>query len=131
SSNWIAETNNKNKRIGSGQRAFYPEAEKCLYTWIIEQRKQVNKLALRQCTKISQKLPKQTQKLLEKFYEHIAQLKSQKFFELGNILNMDETPVWFDIAGNFTVNLKSEKTVHIRAMDPWVCEINTSTEDAM
>ncbi|CAG8814614.1 6461_t:CDS:2, partial [Racocetra persica] len=40
SSNWIAETNNKSKRIGSGQRAFYPEAKKRLYTWIIEQRKQ-------------------------------------------------------------------------------------------
>ena len=29
---------------------------------------------------------------------------------------MDETPVWFDMAGNFTVNLKGEKTVHIRAI---------------
>ncbi len=26
---------------------------------------------------------------------------------------MDETPVWFDIAGNFTINQKGEKTVHI------------------
>ncbi|CAG8830181.1 38214_t:CDS:2, partial [Gigaspora margarita] len=140
---------------------FYSEAEKCLYMWIIKQRKQAlavtykiiqnrmmeilqqpdmvalynnsaktfkilhrwtvafmkrNKLALRQRTKISQKLPKQTQELLEKFYEHIAQLKSQKFFELGNILNIDETSVWFDIASNFTVNLKGKKTVHICAM---------------
>ena len=28
---------------------------------------------------------------------------------------MDETPVWFDMAGNFTINPKGEKTVHIRA----------------
>ena len=27
---------------------------------------------------------------------------------------MDETPVWFDMAGNFTINQKGEKTVHIR-----------------
>ena len=27
---------------------------------------------------------------------------------------MDETSVWFDMAGNFTVNPKSEKTVQIR-----------------
>ncbi len=27
---------------------------------------------------------------------------------------MDETPVWFDMAGNFTVNQIGEKTVHIR-----------------
>ncbi|PKY48340.1 hypothetical protein RhiirA4_463915 [Rhizophagus irregularis] len=30
---------------------------------------------------------------------------------------MDETPVWFDMAGNFTINPKGEKTVHIRATD--------------
>jgi len=28
---------------------------------------------------------------------------------------MDETPVWFDMAGNFTVNLKDEKTVQIHS----------------
>src|SRR5436189_4689534 len=27
---------------------------------------------------------------------------------------MDETPVWFDMAGNFSINQKGEKTVHIR-----------------
>jgi hypothetical protein len=27
---------------------------------------------------------------------------------------MDETPVWFDIAGNFTIDNKGEKTIHIR-----------------
>jgi hypothetical protein len=29
---------------------------------------------------------------------------------------MDETPVWFDMDGNFTTNPKDEKTVHIRVM---------------
>jgi hypothetical protein len=27
---------------------------------------------------------------------------------------MDETPVWFDIAGNFTIDQIGEKTIHIR-----------------
>ncbi|GES98533.1 pogo transposable element with KRAB domain [Rhizophagus clarus] len=27
---------------------------------------------------------------------------------------MDETPIWFDIAGNMTINNKGDKTVHIR-----------------
>jgi hypothetical protein len=26
---------------------------------------------------------------------------------------MDETPVWFDMAGNFTIDQKGEKTVQI------------------
>ena len=47
-----------------------------------------NNLALQRRTKISQKLPEQTQELLEKFYEHITRLKSLKFFELDNILNI-------------------------------------------
>src|SRR6266498_1695015 len=71
------------------------------------------KLFLRRRTKISQKLLSQTQELLENFYQFVTRLRIEKSFELCNILNMDETPVWFDMAGNFTVNLKGEKTVHI------------------
>jgi hypothetical protein len=29
---------------------------------------------------------------------------------------MDKTPVWFDMAGNFTINQKGKKIVHIRAI---------------
>ncbi|CAG8546115.1 11440_t:CDS:2, partial [Scutellospora calospora] len=115
----------------SGRKAFFSEAEDKLYNWIIEQRKQglavtyINiqtkmleilqehdmkilysrsvrsfnasvswlynflyryKLALRRCTKKSQKLPDQTKELLDNFYNR-----------------------------NFTVNLKGEKTIHIRS----------------
>ena len=27
---------------------------------------------------------------------------------------MDETPIWFDMAGNFSIGQKGEKTIHIR-----------------
>ncbi|CAG8631282.1 4978_t:CDS:2, partial [Gigaspora rosea] len=40
SENWTEETNNRSKRVGSGRQAFFPEAERILYTWVIEQRKQ-------------------------------------------------------------------------------------------
>lgn len=153
SSSWSTETNQSTKSIGSGRKAFYPEAEKKLYNWIIEQRKQGlavtyaivrvkmvdilrednagddfktsdrwlsafmkrYKLAWRRRTKISQKLPAQTEELLENFRQFVIHLRIEKSFEMRNILNMDETPVWFDMAGNFTVNQKGEKTVHIRA----------------
>ena len=39
STNW-GEISRNSKKIGSGRRVFYPEAEKKLYNWIIEQRKQ-------------------------------------------------------------------------------------------
>ena len=35
SSNWNLETNKKSKRVGSGRKAFFPEAEKRLYDWTI------------------------------------------------------------------------------------------------
>src|SRR3954469_8046143 len=40
SSSWTAEIKEKSKRVGSGRKPFFPEAEKKLYNWVIEQRKQ-------------------------------------------------------------------------------------------
>jgi len=159
SKSWVTELNQNIKRVGSGRTAFYPEAEKKLYDWIITQRKQglgvtytitrvkmmeilkepdmlslyedsakdfkastrwMNafmkrfKLSRRRRTKISQKLPSQTNELLRNFHQFIIRLRVEKSFELSNILNMDETPVWFDMAGNFTIDHLGEKTIHIR-----------------
>ncbi len=175
------ETVNQNyKRVSSGRKPFYPEAEKKLYDWIIGQRKQGlavtyaivkvkmldilkednvasvttapttpavaaaatspttptaitaaesfktsdcwissflkrYNLTWRRRTRVSQKLPAQTEESLERFHQFITRLRIKKSFELHNILNMDETPVWFDMAGNFTIDQKGGKTVHIRA----------------
>lgn len=160
SSNWSIENNGKSKRLGSGRKALFPEAEKRLYDWTIEQRKQGlvvsytilrskmleilkeddmleiygnlaenfktshrwliaflrrYRLALRRRTRISQNLPSKTQKLLEEFNQFVIRLRLKKSFELENILNMDETPVWFDMAGSYTINPRGEKTVNVRA----------------
>ena len=71
-------------------------------------------LALRRRTRISQKLSDKTQEQLEKFHQFVKDLRIEKSFELKNILNMDEIPVWFDMAGVYMINPKGEKTVHIR-----------------
>jgi hypothetical protein len=73
------------------------------------------KLSQRRRTKISQKLPSQTEEALAKFHQFIIRLRTKKSFDLCNIFNMDETPVWFDMAGNFTVSQKREKTIQIRS----------------
>ena len=52
---------------------------------------------------------------MDKFHQFVNRLRLEKSYELKNILNMDETPVWFDMASNFTINPKGEKTVHIYA----------------
>lgn len=153
-----SEKNKNIKKVGSGRKAFYPEAEKKLYNWIMEQRKKglsisyttarirfieilkepemTNlygnsveefktssrwmsgfmkryRLSRRRRTKISQKLPEQTEELLSSFQQYVIRLRTEKFFAMANILNMDETPVWFDMAGNFTVDQIGEKTIHI------------------
>ncbi|CAB4441714.1 unnamed protein product [Rhizophagus irregularis] len=127
SENWTTEIRRHTiKVISSGRKAFYPEAEKKLYTWIIEQRKQGlavtyttvkvaifeilkepemtalygnatenfkasfrwltsfmkrYKLSLRRRTKISQKLLRQTEELLEQFQQFITSLRIKKSFE--------------------------------------------------
>src|SRR5437588_5162622 len=96
--------------------AFYgnsTENFKASFRWLTSFMKRY-KLSLRRRTKISQKLPKQTEELLEKFYQFIARLRIKKSFEFRNIFNMDETTVYFDIAGNFTINAVGDKTAHIR-----------------
>jgi len=159
SNNWDKENKKKKRAETPGRKAFYPEAEDLLYSWIIEQRKKglavnytstrlqmckilkkpiiqalypageyefqgnlswVNcfmkrfDLSLRRRTKISQKLPEDTEEKLEEFRRFVIRLRTQYNFDLNSIFNMDETPVWFDMAGNMTINNKGDKTVHIR-----------------
>ncbi|PKC04055.1 hypothetical protein RhiirA5_422822 [Rhizophagus irregularis] len=64
--------------------------------------------------KVLQKLTSQTNELLKNFQEFVTHLRIEKLFEISNILNMDETPVWFDMTGNFTIDNRGEKTIHIR-----------------
>ena len=71
-------------------------------------------LSLRRRTKISQKLPEDLEQKLDEFRRFVIRLRTQYNFDLNSIFNMDETPVWFDMAGNMTVNNKGDKTVHIR-----------------
>ncbi|GBC31466.2 pogo transposable element with KRAB domain [Rhizophagus irregularis DAOM 181602=DAOM 197198] len=36
--------------------------------------------------------------------QFVTRLRIQKSFKFSNIFNMDETPVWFDMVRNFTIN---------------------------
>jgi len=71
---------------------------------------------LRQHTKIFQNLLNEIQELLEKFYQFVINLKIEKSYKLKNIFNIDKTFIWFDIASNFIINSKGDKTVHIHLM---------------
>ncbi len=43
-------------------------------------------------------------------------MKIEKSYKLKNIFNIDKTFIWFDIASNFIINSKGDKTVHIHLM---------------
>ena len=71
-------------------------------------------LCLRRATSIQQKLPAQLQKKLETFMHELIAVRSLYNFDENLILNMDETPMWFDIPRNYTIARKGERQVRIR-----------------
>lgn len=139
---------NKTKKAQRGRQAMYPDMEKELYEWIIDQRSsgyivtslhirlQAQKfckdsnfkasngwtqkfmkrhgLAIRQRTKIAQKLPNDLEEKIASFHTFIINQRKQINFELSQIGNMDETPMWFDLPANRTIDSKGKHTVQIR-----------------
>lgn len=71
-------------------------------------------LCLRKRTKISQKLPQDLETKVESFQRFTINLRKKHDFELGQIGNMDETPLCFDLPANETVETKGAKTVLIK-----------------
>ena len=71
-------------------------------------------LALRQKTKIAQKLPKGLGEKINLFHTFIINLRKQNNFELSQIGNMNETPKSFDLPASRTIDTKRKRTVQIR-----------------
>ncbi|CAG8852745.1 10234_t:CDS:2, partial [Gigaspora margarita] len=65
-------------------------------------------------TKIAQKLPEDLENQLLNFQRFVIRLRQQNKYPLGMIANINETPVYFDMAGSLIMNPKDAKTVHIR-----------------
>lgn len=73
-----------------------------------------NSLSLRRRTSIQQKLPADLEKKLEKMMEEVKTLTERHNFPDDLIINMDESPIYFDIPRSSTVNKKSAREVRIR-----------------
>ena len=71
-------------------------------------------LCIRQKTKIAQKLPNHLEEKITEFHKFILKQRKQCDFELGQIGNMDETPMCFDLPGNRTIDKKGAKSILIR-----------------
>ena len=71
-------------------------------------------LTLRQKTHIAQKLPKDIDEKVQKFFAFVIKEQKRFNFALENIINMDETPMYFDMPGNTTVDKVGSKTVSVK-----------------
>lgn len=72
-------------------------------------------LVLRQRTKIAQKLPEDYNDKLINFQRFVINLRKKYEYPLSQIGNMDETPVYFDMPSNKTVDVKGRKTIFTRS----------------
>lgn len=71
-------------------------------------------LTLRQKTHIAKKLPKDIDEKIHNFAKFIIKERKMFDFSLENIINMDETPMYFDMPGNTTVDKVGTKTVTVK-----------------
>ena len=66
-------------------------------------------------TSIQQKLPSELEAKLEKFVENVKALREAHGFSDDMIINMDETPIYFDMPSSHTVSKKGVREVRVRS----------------
>jgi len=67
------------------------------------------------CTKttIAQKLPCEYERKIIEFHKYAINMRKKQCFEIGQLGNMDEVPLMFDVPSNKTVDVKGAKTIMI------------------
>ena len=71
-------------------------------------------LSLRSRTSMSQKLPADLEDKVSSFHQFVRKQRIEDEYEENFIVNMDETPVFFDLVPNKTVEQQGNKSVIIR-----------------
>ena len=71
-------------------------------------------LCLRAKTSLAQRLPKDLEEKIESFHTFVVNKRAKDEFDDHLIINMDETPVYFDLVPGKTVNEKGAKSVLVR-----------------
>ena len=68
------------------------------------------------CTKttIAQKLPHEYERKFIKFHKYVINMRKKLCFELGQLGNMVEVPLTFDVPSNKRVDVKGAKTITIK-----------------
>ena len=58
-----------------------------------------------------QKLPCEYERKIIEFHKYVINMRKKLCFETGQLGNMDEVPLTFDVSSNKTVDVKGAKTV--------------------
>lgn len=72
-------------------------------------------LSCRVKTSIQQKLPAQLEKQLENFMKQVKELRKAHSFSPDLIINMDETPLYFDMPASRTINKRGARQIRIKS----------------
>lgn len=73
-----------------------------------------NGLSIRKRTSICQRLPDAYEEKLLAFQRYVIRLREENNFSMGQIGNADETPVYFDMPADSTINAVGDKSVRVR-----------------
>jgi len=73
-----------------------------------------NGVCMRTKTIIVQKLPREYERKIIEFHKYVTNMRKKLCFEIGQLGNMDEVPLMFDVPSNKTVDIKGAKTIMIK-----------------
>jgi len=65
-------------------------------------------------TTIAQKLPHEYERKITEFQKYVINMRKKLYFEIGQLGNMDEVPLTFDVPSNKIVDVKGAKTITIK-----------------
>ena len=65
-------------------------------------------------TTIVQKLPREYERKIIGFHKYVINVRKKLCFEIGQLGNMDEVSLTFDVPSNKTVDVKGAKTIVIK-----------------
>ena len=74
-----------------------------------------NGLSLRSRTSVSQKLPPQLERKIEYFLNEVPIFRTNHNYPYDLIINMDQTPMYFDMVPERTISKKGVKEVRVRS----------------
>jgi len=72
-----------------------------------------NGLCMHTKATIAQKLPREYERKIIEFHKYVINMRKKLCFEIGQLGNMDEIPLKFDVPSNKTVDVKGAKTIMI------------------